>query len=178
MIFFQVQMYADMFLQVYFFFISLYGWWKWKHPRIFEQTLTHELKITVNGWRSNFLMVFGIAVGFVALGTFIKNLHILLPQWFELPATFPYFDSLVAVCSIVAMYLLARKKLESWVLWIIVDGICIVLFYLKGIKLISFEYAIFLMIASYGLWSWWKEYKGYHEQNDLERLRLSLAERC
>lgn len=176
-IFFQVQMYADMFLQVYFFFVSLYGWWKWTHPTMIEETLTHELKITVNGRRSNFLMVLGITVGFVVMGTFVKNLHILLPQWFQLPAAFPYFDALVAVGSIVAMYLMARKRLESWVLWIIVDAICIVLFNLKGIKLMSVEYAVFLMIATYGLWSWRKEYKAYPDQNELDPSKLPLAER-
>lgn len=177
-IFFQIQMYSDMILQVYFFIVSLYGWWKWKNPTIIEQTLNHELKITLNGQRSNFIMVIGIALGFVAMGTLVKNLHILLPQWFHLPAAFPYYDSLVAVGSIVAMYLMARKKLESWVLWVIVDGICVVLYYLKDIKLMSLEYLIFLMIAAYGLWSWWQEYKGYQDQDVLESSKLRLAERC
>lgn len=176
-IFFQVQMYSDMFLQVYFFFVSLYGWWKWKHPTIIEQTLTRELKITVNGRRSNFFMVIGIVLGLVAMGTLVNNLHILLPQWFQLPAAFPYYDSFVAVGSMVAMYLMARKKLESWVLWIIVDGFCVVLFYLKDIKLMSLEYLVFLMIASYGLWSWWKEYKGYQEPVEIDSSNSPLAER-
>lgn len=144
---------------------------------MFEETLTHELMISTNGLRSNSLMVLGIAVGFVAMGTFVKNLHILLPQWFQLPAAFPYYDSLVAVSSIVAMYLMARKKLESWVLWVIIDGICVVLYYLKDIKLMSAEYAVFLLIAAYGLWSWWKEYKDYPVQNKLERSNLPLVER-
>lgn len=175
-IFFQVQMYSDMILQIYFFIVSLYGWWKWKHPMLEEQTLSHELKITTNSLRVNVSIAFGIGIGLVAMGTFVKNLHLLLPQWFTLPAAFPYYDSFVAVGSIVAMYLMARKKLESWVLWVLVDAFCIVLYYLKNIRLISLEYVVFFGIASYGLWSWWKEYQGYHDQTSSLSLQQTLTE--
>jgi nicotinamide mononucleotide transporter len=57
------------------------------------------------------------------------------------------------------MYLLARKIWETWVLWILVDCISIVLFWVKGLQLISLEYVVFLGIASYGCWWWSRQIK-------------------
>jgi nicotinamide mononucleotide transporter len=68
-------------------------------------------------------------------------------------------DSMVMILSIVATVLLARKKLETWYLWILVDLLCIGLFYKKGAIFLTLEYFIFLIIAVYGLLSWSKEYK-------------------
>jgi nicotinamide mononucleotide transporter len=160
-VFYQVQLYSDMFLQVYFFIISIYGWWKWMHPKEDEAKGNNELKITIFSLKTDFSIVVIVAVGVVAFGTLVKNMHLLLPAVFQYPAAFPYYDSFVAVASVVAMYLLAKKKLESWALWITVDAFCIVLYYLKGIKLMSLEYLIFFFIATYGFIRWQQEYKGY-----------------
>lgn len=160
-IFYQVQMYSDVLLQVYFFIISLYGWWRWLHPREGEATVHQQLKISTNGAMANTLYVVGIGLGVWGMGAFMSRIHLVFPALFPQPAAFPHYDAFTTVASMVAMYLLARKRLESWVLWVAVDAFCIVLYYLKGIKLISLEYVIFLGIALVGLWSWYREYRGY-----------------
>jgi nicotinamide mononucleotide transporter len=160
-VFYQVRLYSDMFLQVYFFIISVYGWWKWLHPMADEAKGKNELKITIFNLKKNIIIPAVIAAGVAGFGTLMKNLHLLLPTVFPYPAAFPYYDSFVAVASIVAMYLLARKKLENWVLWIAVDAFCVALYYLKGIKLMSLEYLIFFFIATFGFIRWQREYKSY-----------------
>lgn len=160
-IFYQVQMYSDMFLQVYFLIVSLYGWWRWLHPKMDEKNLSNELKISRNSIKTNIYYGIGIVLGVLAFGTFMKNIHLILSDLFRLPAAFPYYDSFVAVASVAAMYLLAKKKLECWVLWVTVDAFCIVLYYLKNIKLMSIEYIIFFGIAAFGLYGWIREYKSY-----------------
>lgn len=87
----------------------------------------------------------------------MSNIHILLPRYFKLEASFPYVDSLVMVMSIVATVLLAKKKIETWYLWISVDLICVLLFFQKGIVFLAFEYLIFLGLATYGLLNWRKQ---------------------
>lgn len=162
-IFYQVQMYSDMFLQVYFLIVSIYGWWRWMHPKAGEEDLNNQLKVSTNDYKTNIYYGIGIIIGVIAFGTLMKNIHLLLPELFKLPAAFPYYDSFVAVGSVVAMYLMAKKKLECWVLWVSVDVFCIALYFAKNIKLMSIEYFVFLIISTVGLISWLKEYKGYGE---------------
>jgi nicotinamide mononucleotide transporter len=63
------------------------------------------------------------------------------------------------VSSIIATVLLANKKIETWLLWIAVDLICVFLFFKKGVVFLGLEYLIFLGLATYGLMNWQKEMK-------------------
>jgi nicotinamide mononucleotide transporter len=149
-LFFQVQLYADLFLQLYFFVVSIYGWYRWnsKSPdnRIAEMRL-----------RTNVLLALGIGLGSLVAGFFFSNIHSYLPLYFKVPAAYPFMDSFVMVSSIVATVLMAKKKIESWYWWIAVDVVCIGIYFLKGIVFLSLEYIIFLGLASYGLFHWKKQ---------------------
>ena len=149
-LFFQVQLYADMFLQIYFFVITLYGWYNWKRkPQ--KSNISHlNFNIKVR-------LLIAIAFGSVIAGFIFSNIHQYLPQYFKIEAAYPYIDSFVMVLSITATVLLAQKKIETWYLWILVDLICVFLFYKKGIVFLSLEYLIFLGLATYGLLNWKKE---------------------
>jgi len=149
-LFFQVQLYADMFLQVYFFVVTLYGWYNWRKT-------PEEGSITSISSKSKIWLVGIIAIGTLVVGFLISRIHLYLPQYFEIEAAFPYADSLVMVLSIIATVLLARKNIETWYLWILVDVICVVLFFQKGIVFLSLEYLIFLGLATYGLLNWRKQ---------------------
>jgi nicotinamide mononucleotide transporter len=74
-----------------------------------------------------------------------------------LHAAYPFADSFVMVGSILATILLARKQLENWYLWIIVDVVSVFVYLLKGIYFLSLEYVIFLGLASFGLYRWKKQ---------------------
>lgn len=149
-LFFQVQLYADMFLQIYFFVVTIYGWYNWK-------TTTIENKITVISLKARWLTAAIIIVASAASGIFIKNIHAYLPGYFKVAAAYPFTDSFVMVLSIIATVLLAKKKIENWHLWILVDAICVILYFKKGVYFLSLEYLIFLGLASYGLYNWKKQ---------------------
>ena len=119
--FYQVQLYADMTLQIYFLLISIYGWWVWANPRPTQMDAQQELKITRNTWQVNLGIGVAIVVGAGLLGLFFANVHQLLPTLFPAPAAYPYADSLVMAMSIAAMYLLSIKKWENWLIWVAVD---------------------------------------------------------
>lgn len=160
-LFFQVQLYPDMFLQIFFFVTNLLGWWRWTHPSISEENKNHELKASYMPLR--WLLIF-LAVGVV--GTFIfgmlaKNLHEFFPVLFNMPSAFPYMDSFVTIMSIVATYLMVQKKVECWAVWILVDAVACSLYFVKGIKFVGIEYLIFCFIAGFGLWNWIKESRSY-----------------
>jgi nicotinamide mononucleotide transporter len=95
-----------------------------------------------------------IGVGTVLLGGFMSKVHLIFPNIFSLPATFPYLDAFTTVMSFAATILMVKKKVECWYLWILVDIIGIWLYFARGVKFISLEYVIFLILATKGLISW------------------------
>jgi len=162
-IFWQVNLYADMFLQLYFFAMSVYGWIYWHR----QKNAMRKISLVSNRkrfWTFLWMVVLTLLLGFV-----ISRINIWLPAIFKKPAAYPYFDAYTTVLSIVATVWMARRVIESWVLWILVDIVAIVLYYLKGIKLVSIEYFIYMIMSTYGLVAWIKEYK--HERALLVKLK-------
>lgn len=151
-LFFQVQLYADMLLQVYFFVVTLFGWYNWKHKPKQNSIYTIDFKAKV--W-----ILVTIIIGTIVAGFFFANIHLYLPQYFKTEASFPFADSFVMILSIIATVLLAQKKIETWYLWIVVDVVCVFLFFKKGIVFLGIEYLVFLGLATYGLLNWKKEMK-------------------
>jgi nicotinamide mononucleotide transporter len=150
-IFYQIHLYSDMFLQFYFCGMGVYGWFSWKrraqHDHSAIRTLTN---------RNRLLLAVFIALVTVVVGTLITRIHLILPQVFDHPATFPYIDTFIAISSILATILLARRIFETWVLWIAVDLTSIGLYSVKGVKLIAIEFVIFLALAVLGIYSWYR----------------------
>jgi nicotinamide mononucleotide transporter len=149
-LFFQVQLYADMFLQVYFFIVTIFGWYKWKSN-------TADVPVTSAGPLMLKIIAVIMVIGTIGVGLIIRNIHSWLPAFFKLPAAYPFADSFVMVGSILATVLLARKQFENWYLWIIVDVVSVFVYLLKGIYFLSLEYVIFLGLASFGLYRWKKQ---------------------
>jgi nicotinamide mononucleotide transporter len=160
-LFYQVQLYPDMFLQVFFFITNLLGWWRWSHPQAKEEDNQRQLKVSFMSlsWLLSFVGL-GLA-GTFAFGTFAQHLHTLFPTLFSLPSAFPYADSFVTVMSIVATYLMVQKKAECWLVWIVIDAVAAYLYFSKGIKFVSIEYLIFCFLAGYGFYTWRNQYLNY-----------------
>lgn len=153
-IFYQVQLYADMFLQVFFFCACVYGWFTWKNR---EEVNAQEISVLKAKEWLLWLLLMGLII--FGLGGFNSQIHLLFPSVFEKPASFPYWDGFTTAASVVAMVLMAQRKVESWIFWIAVDVVAIVLYFIKGIKFISLEYLIFLFMSIGGLVSWWRHYR-------------------
>ncbi len=160
-LFYQIQLYPDMFLQVFFFVTNLMGWWRWSHPRPGEEDRLHELRV---GWMpTRLLVIFSVLTmaGTISFGFFASSLHQIFPSLFSLPSAYPYLDSFVTVVSIVATYLMVQKKIECWIVWTLADLVATYLYFTKGILLMSIEYFIFCLIAAFGFWRWRREFKTY-----------------
>lgn len=160
-LFYQVQLYPDMFLQVFFFITNLLGWWRWLSPKPEEEDRKRELKISSLS-KLQLLSTSSIAiVGTIILGLFAQSLHELLPTMFTKPSASPFLDSFITVMSILATYYLIQKKIECWIIWIVVDVVATYLYFVRDIKVYSLLYLIFTILATYGLLGWMKEYRGY-----------------
>lgn len=148
-LFFQIQLYADMLLQCVFMVFTIYGWLHWDRR---NQTLA----ISQLGGIKLLQLLLALLLLSALLSLLINRLHLWFPSYFEHPAAHPFIDSLVCLLSIAAILLLAFKVLESWVLWIIVDVLSIGLFATQGIYLITIQYCIFLLMAIAGFYRWRK----------------------
>lgn len=160
-LYFQVQLYPDMLLQVFFFVTNIIGWWRWSHPKENEADRKNELRVSYMSRRQQwFTIVVGIT-GTWLLGSFASRLHDWFPMVFALPSAYPFVDSFIMTMSIITTFFMIQKKIESWIIWIVVDLVATYLYFVKGIKFYSFEYLIFTGIAAYGLYHWMKEFKTY-----------------
>ncbi len=139
-----------MFLQVYFFITNIYGWVVWRNQFQEKKPVSSLLPKT-----RIMLILLTIICSFI-FGILIKNIHLLLPTVFVHPASFPFIDTFIAIASIIGTILLAKRIIDNWVVWLIVDLICVFVYALKHIMFISFEYGVFCFLAYLGLFSWLK----------------------
>jgi nicotinamide mononucleotide transporter len=153
-IFFQIHLYSDMFLQFYFCGMGVYGWFSWKYRAAHQQGAIRTLSNT-----DRFRLAMFIGAVTLLIGSLISQIHLILPQIFDHPATYPYIDTFIAISSILATILLARRIFETWVLWVTVDITSIGLYSVKGVKLIAIEFVIFLCLAMLGVFSWYRLWK-------------------
>lgn len=160
-LFYQVQLYPDMLLQVFFLVTNLVGWWRWSHPKPGEEDRRKELRVSGLGTRPAATLVVVTLAATLGFGYFASLLHEWLPSVFALPSAYPYADSFVLTVSISATYLMVQKKVECWAAWIVADVVATYLYFSKGIALVGLEYAIFCLIAAYGLWRWRTEANAY-----------------
>ncbi len=140
-IFARSRLYADMGLQVIYFVLSVYGWYEWK----FGGTGRTELPVS-RATRRDALVLLPLGVGATAiLGT-------LLARYTN--AALPFLDSATTVTSLIAQWMMTRKKLENWVVWIVVDVVYVAMFLSRGLALTAVNYAVYLGLAILGFVQW------------------------
>lgn len=155
-LYYQIRLYSDFFLQGYYFATNLYGWYFWTKNRR-KTGLEPEKRVPVsNLTQKQWLWVILIALtGTIVIGNIINRLHLFLPALFPEPAAYPFADTVVLTVSLIAQYLMTRKILECWLLWIGVDLLAAYLYFQKDVLFLSLEYLIFTALA-YAGWRKWK----------------------
>lgn len=146
----EARLYADLVLNLYFVLMNGYGWYFWVRGAEERQI---EGKLLVANIPRNELALATVAmmIGTLAVGYFFSAYT---------AADFAYWDSLTTVASFVAMWMTARKYLESWVLWFLIDVFQIALYSVKGFSgspglyFYSFLYSVYLWMAVLGWRSW------------------------
>lgn len=170
-IFFQINLYANLLLQIFFFAANIYGWYAWT-----RQTESHQVELKIRwlplGKALIWLVVSMISIGLMSIyidavfgyltaitvsGLQGLGVNITMPVLEADPH--PFWDSTMAVLSIVAMLLMTRKYVENWLLWIIIDLISIVIFISQGVYVMAIEYVILTFIAINGTVVWVKSAK-------------------
>ena len=137
------RLFAEAGLQIFFVAVNLYGWVKWNEARKEAGTIV----VLLLPAAQRMAWAVGIVVTGVALGWAMDRFT---------AAASPYPDALIATASIAAQILLALRRLENWVLWILVDLVAVPLYLSRGIEPLAWLYAIFLALSVAGLVTWWR----------------------
>jgi len=139
----QVGLYADMGINAYYFSMSIYGWYVWSRPSEGGTTLP----VT---WLDKKGVVESLSLFFGSYAI----LAFTLIQFTD--SEVPYIDSFTTASAFVGMYLMAKKKVENWIAWIITDLVSVPLYFYKGLILTSFQFLFFTVLAVLGLLAWMK----------------------
>ena len=134
-------------VNIYYTIMSLYGWYLW--TRIDPNQKTPILKITkssLKDWRNQCLF-------FIGFYLVIYFSLVLLKKEFA-PEAIPWADALASASAYTGMWLMAKKKLESWIWWIVTNIASIPLYFIKGYAFTSIQFIILLILAIAGWKSW------------------------
>ncbi|MBR9998766.1 MAG: nicotinamide riboside transporter PnuC [Cyclobacteriaceae bacterium] len=138
---FQAKLYADMGINGYYFIMSIYGWYYWS-----GKDKTHEpTPVTSNTKKEWMWTLFILVFSFIILYLILIHLT---------DSDVPLIDAVTTAIFFVGMQLMAKKKIENWIAWIIGDFISIPLYFYKGLVLTSFQFLIFFLLAIAGYISW------------------------
>ncbi|MDP6376471.1 MAG: nicotinamide riboside transporter PnuC [Pseudomonadales bacterium] len=139
------RLYADTLLNVYYVVMNAYGWYFWLYRG--ERSTDDELLIT--HMPRHLTATIG---SLVVLGTLVMG------WWFDTrtDADLAYWDSATTTMSFAAMWMSARKYIENWVVWLVVDAIATVMYFYKNIPFYGLLYGIYLAMAFWG-WRAWRK---------------------
>jgi nicotinamide mononucleotide transporter len=136
---------GDSMINVYYFIMSIYGWYHW--TRKSGEIIEFPISTTTKKERKTALIIFTLTIIFV----------IIVYLYFDKFTTWSaYVDTFVTGIFFVGMWLMAKRKIENWILWVIGDLISIPLYFAKGYTFTSFQYIVFTIIAVFGYLEWKK----------------------
>ena len=145
-VFFNTQLYLQATLQIFYIVIAVYGWFNWKRGE------KNDIKLIISRLK--------IKAGLMYLGTGIVLTLIvgyLFRQYTEDPM--PWMDSLTTVCGIITTFLMAKKILDNWLIWIFNDIILVGMCYYQKLYIFTILYVVFIILAIYGFIEWRRDLK-------------------
>ena len=135
---------GDMMINAYYFIMSIYGWYVWTRKN--NNKITPISKTSLKEKNISILI-------FIFSIIFVYSVYVYFDKWNSITA---YIDNLTTAIFFVGMWLMAKRKIENWIFWIIGDLISVPLYFYKGLTFTSLQYLIFTFIAIAGYYSWKK----------------------
>ena len=140
-VFFQVKLYSDVLLHMIYVVVQIYGWYHWLHGGADHG----ELPVSKLGNPARMGWIAAALAGTIGWGYLMQT---------TTDAAIPFGDAFTTATSLIAMWLQARKRIETWYFWIAVDVVAIGIYYVKGLYWTSGLYVVFLVLCIVGLVSW------------------------
>lgn len=148
-VFFDSKLYADVSLQCYYLGVSIFGWLNWTTKKTTNKTQSPtQLKMgKIESTREWILYIVATLLIYLFYLLILKNLT---------DTDVPYADSAIGALSIIATWMLAKKKIENWILWIVTDALGAALYYYKGLHITTILFIIYTTMAYIGYKKWQK----------------------
>ena len=147
-LFYGSRLYPETVLQVFYAGVSVYGWWHWRHGgRPGERA--SELPISLWPWRRHALAIGGTLAGALVLGTILSRTN----------AAFPYLDSFTSVGAVITTYMVAKKILENWIYWLVIDGIGLYIYWQRSLFAYAALTVVYLVLVVIGFRRWRRDWR-------------------
>jgi nicotinamide mononucleotide transporter len=136
---------GDSMINVYYFIMSIYGWYHWTRKK--GDVDEFPISVMTNKEKVMAIVIFVLTIFFVIIVYLFFNKF---TSWYS------YLDTFLTAIFFVGMWLMAKRKIENWLFWIVGDLLSIPLYFAKGYTFTSFQYLVFTIIAVYGYLEWKK----------------------
>ncbi len=137
-------------VNVYYTLTALYGWYLWTK----KKDGSPSLQISLSSFKEWIHQILFFLICYIVL---VIALHIVRDIFY--PGSLPYFDGFASATAFTAMWLLAKKKVENWLWWILTNITSIILFLYKGLWITSLQFLVYLVIAIWSYNAWYKKVK-------------------
>ena len=145
-LFLQAKLYMESLLNIFYFAMAIYGWYVWYYGKLGNTDLP------VSVWPRS---VHGIAL--LVIAVFSLTSGFLLDRFTD--AKFPYIDSMTTWGAIWATFLVARKVLENWWYWLVIDAVSVFIYWARDLQLTSVLFVIYVVLVPIGLLNWTRSYR-------------------
>lgn len=146
-VYIQAKLYADMSLQVYYLVVSIYGWWAWLFGGK-KQKGESKLHVSTTNAKVWSILVLVMVGSFFLMGWILRDFT---------DSNVPWWDAFTTALSFAATWMLARKKLENWLVWIVVDITSSVIYFYKGLYPTMVLFVVLTILAAFGYLQWKKD---------------------
>ncbi len=142
-VFYRSRLYADLALHVFYVVMNAYGWYYWTFAARPAETDEVPVTQTPPAISSGLLLI--VAAATAALGWTLST---------HTDAAVPYWDSATTTMSFAAMWMTARKYIENWLVWFVVDVLATGIYLYKGLEMYALLYCVYIGMAIAGWWAW------------------------
>lgn len=145
-LFINAKLYMESGLNAFYFVMAVYGWYVWTAGR----SDGHERPVVTWPLRTHTIAILAVVLASLVSGYFLSM---------RTDAAFPYVDSLTTWAAIWATFLVARKVLENWWYWLLIDAASIFIYWSRGLELTSLLFVLYVIMIPFGIASWTKSWR-------------------
>jgi nicotinamide mononucleotide transporter len=145
---FDARLYSEVALNAYYAAMAAYGWYQWRYGG--RRQGAAELPIAVWPLKMHAVAIGGSLALAAVVGSYMSR---------HTQAAFPYLDAFVTVASVVTTYMVARKILENWLYWLVVDSLALYLYWQRELYLYAGLFALYLVLVVLGLVRWHRDWR-------------------
>ncbi len=144
-LFWDVSLFMESALNVYYLVMAVYGWYLWRHGN------GDDGQLPITTWApARHLLVIGAVLTLSAVSGFLLSTYT--------SAAWPYIDSFTSWGAVVTTWMVTRKVLENWLYWLVLDAIAIPIYLERGLPLTAVLFAIYVVLVVFGYFNWQRQY--------------------